>query len=84
MFTVQYAKNLKWTNPEHTAFDCDVKFNEVNEEWPFHCMQSEQLSHTQELWTRCIAGEFGTFAEYVEGATLGTEPQPDAQGAQQF
>lgn len=82
MFTLQYAKNLQWSNPEHTTFDCIVKWEEFSEEHPYGCMQSDHHAHTQELWQRVTAGEFGSIAEYVDQTLAATEPQPQVDGAQ--
>jgi hypothetical protein len=81
MFTVEYAKDLTWSNPEHTTFDCVAKFAEFSEEIPFACVQSDKYAHSQELWQRATAGEFGSIAEYVE-VQPATEPQPVVAGAQ--
>jgi hypothetical protein len=76
MFTIEYAKDLKWVNPEHTTFDCVVKFAEFNEEMNFACMQLDPYEHSQALWVRGNAGEFGPIAEYVEYVD-NREPAPD-------
>ena len=63
--------NLRWTNPEHTAFDCDVNFNHLIEEFvPFHCTKAEAegliYTHSTEIWKRSLSGEFGSIAEYED------------------
>jgi hypothetical protein len=69
MFSYTDVKNLKWTNPEHTAFNCEVNFNHLSDEFvPFHCTKEEAerliYTHSTELWERGLHGDFGPIAEY--------------------
>lgn len=64
MFTVEYVKNLKWNDTEHTSFDCIVKYEEINEEMPAGISPSDPYAHIQEIWTKGLAGDYGTIAEY--------------------
>jgi len=82
MFTVQTVKNLQWVNPEHTTFDCVVKFAEFEEEMCFACTQTDSYQHSQEIWSRGLAGEFGSIAEYVEYVVEAAPDQPSVSGAQ--
>lgn len=81
MFTLESATNLEWTNPEHTAFNCVVKFAEFNESMPFHCTQEDAYLHSQELFQRGLTGEFGEIAEYVDSSEP-AQDQPVSDGAQ--
>jgi hypothetical protein len=72
MFTIEYVKDLKWDNAEHTSFSCVVKYEEFNEEHPSGINATDTYSHIQELWTKANAGEYGVIAEYVPPP----EPQP--------
>jgi hypothetical protein len=72
MFTIEYVKNLEWCNAEHTMFSCIVKYKEFNEEHPSGINATDPYVHTQEIWTKGNAGEYGTIAEYV----LPPEPEP--------
>lgn len=65
MYTVQYAKDLKWNEPEHTSFDCVVKYQEFDRELPATINAQDTYAHIKELWARGTAGEFGEIAEYV-------------------
>ena len=66
MFTVKYVKNLQWENIEHTAFSCIVKYEEFDVEVPAGITPTDQYAHSQEIWAKGIAGEYGDIAEYVE------------------
>lgn len=66
MFTIQYVKDLKWENTEHTRFSCVAKYEEFDEEHPTGVAVHDTYSHIQEIWTKGIAGEYGTIAEYVD------------------
>lgn len=88
MFTVEYVKDLKWENAEHTEFTCIVKYAEFNEEHPSGINSTDTYAHIKEIWTKGNSGEYGEIAEYVE--PIITEPinpvleQPISDGTQQF
>jgi hypothetical protein len=65
MFTIEYVKNLQWADAEHTMFSCIVKYEEFNEEMPAGINATDKYAHTQEIWTKGNAGEYGVIAEYV-------------------
>jgi len=80
--TYAYVKDLKWTNPEHTAFDCLVNFNHMIEEYvAFNCRKEEAegliYTHTTEIWERAMSGEFGPIAEYEPHVTTDADLHPD-------
>lgn len=63
---VNNVKNPKWANPNHSVIECDVDFDELDENYvSFGAMESGDVAHTHEIFSRCIAGEFGLIAEYV-------------------
>jgi hypothetical protein len=66
MFTIQYVKNLKWVDAEHTTFECVVKYAEFNEEHPSGVNAIDPTAHIRELWEKGNAGEYGVIEEYVE------------------
>jgi hypothetical protein len=71
MFTIEYVKDLKWGNSEHTVFECLVKYAEFNEEHPAGINATDPYAHIHEIWTKGTAGEYGVIAEYVP------PPQPE-------
>jgi hypothetical protein len=82
MFTIQYVKDLKWFNAEHTMFDCVVKYAEFDEEHPSGINATDPYAHIHEIWTKGIAGEYGPIAEYVPPVTTPSENQPNSSGTQ--
>jgi hypothetical protein len=85
MFTIEYVKDLKWDNAEHTSFTCVVKYAEFNEEHPSGINATDSYTHIQELWAKGNAGAYGEIEEYVAPivvdtpsipSTLMTEPTP--------
>jgi hypothetical protein len=81
------VKNLVWTNPENTAFNCDVFFVAFNEEVPFCCNQSEIgiYAHVASIWGRATSGDFGEIAPFVAPVEIvidPDQPQPVVNGAQ--
>jgi hypothetical protein len=75
MFTIEYVKDLKWVNAEHTMFDCIAKYAEFNEEHPASINATDPYAHIHEIWTKGIAGEYGVIAEYVPPVV--PTPQPE-------
>ena len=65
MFTIEYVKDMRWADAEHTTFECLVKYAEFNEEHPAGIAAHDPYGHINEIWTKGIAGEYGTIAEYV-------------------
>ena len=65
MLTVQYVKDMKWMNEEHTLFECNVKYAEFEEEHPSGINGIDEYPHIREIWTKANAGEYGPIAEYV-------------------
>jgi hypothetical protein len=80
MFTVEYVKDLKWDNAEHTHFTCVVKYAEFNEEHPSGINGTDPYAHISEIWAKGNAGEYGVIAEYV--APQIPENQPNSNGTQ--
>jgi len=76
MFTVQYVKDLKWEDAEHTLFSCVVKYEEFDEEYPSGINAIDKYAHIQEIWTKGIAGEYGVIAEYVAPPVVEYTPPP--------
>jgi len=86
MFTIEYVKDLKWVNAEHTMFECVVKYEEFNEEHPSAIDGIDPYPHIQEIWAKGNAGEYGVIAEYVPPAVIPApaEEQPQTQGTQEL
>lgn len=75
MFTIQNVTNLAWSNPEHTAFSCDVKYEEFNETHPVGVNAIDSYPHMQTLWQNGIAGNYGVIAEYVTAPSIILTPE---------
>ena len=62
------AQNPQWGNAEHTFIEVEAKFQHYPEELgylPFTADPNDSEAHGVDLYNRCVAGEFGTIAEYV-------------------
>ena len=60
------VKNPQWANPEHTAINCDVDFDDLREEYvPFTAVASGDYEHSHKIFAECVAGNYGVIAEYV-------------------
>lgn len=82
MLTIEYVKDLKWANADHTVFECVVKYVEFNEEHPAGINGTDHYSHIQEIWVKGNAGEYGQIAEYVAPEIAASENQPTVNGAE--
>lgn len=70
------VSNLKWADAAHTSIECLVDFVDLGQ-LPFGAVANDIEPHGQEIFARCISGEFGPIAEYtpppgptVEGMSL--------------
>jgi hypothetical protein len=60
------VKNPQWANAEHTAINCDVDFDDLNEALvPFTAVASGDYPHSHQIFAECVAGQYGDIAEYV-------------------
>jgi hypothetical protein len=76
MFTIEYVKNLKWCDAEHTFFECIVKYEEFNEEHSSGINGTDNYAHIQEIWSKANSGAYGVIEEYVP------PPEPEVPIAQ--
>jgi len=65
MFTIEYVKNLRWANAEHTLFDCIVKYEEFDEELPTSANAIDPYEHIKTLWDNGLKGIYGTITEFT-------------------
>ena len=59
------VKNPKWTSKDKTSIECVVNFENIGE-IPFGASPDDYQEYTKEIYNRCVAGEFGKIAEFVE------------------
>ena len=64
------AQNPQWGNAEHTLIEVEAKWQHLESEGylPFGATADDVEAHGVDLYNRCVAGEFGTIAEYVAPA----------------
>jgi hypothetical protein len=67
MITVEYAKNPRWANPEHTTIDLIVKFLHLQFEVPFSASRDDGEAHGKGLYEQALAGDYGDIIEYSSG-----------------
>jgi hypothetical protein len=86
MLTVEYVKDLKWMDAEHTFIECIVKYAEFEEGHPSGINATDPYAHIHEVWTKANAGEYGPIAEYVPPPEpepiVAAEDQPSASGVE--
>ena len=70
--------NPIWANAEHTAINCDVDFDDLREELvPFTAVATGDYEHTHQIFAKCVAGNYGEIAEYVEPPVPEYTPPPE-------
>lgn len=76
---LEYAKNPRWVNAEHTMIDLEIKWETIDVELPFTASPTDCEAHGRAIFEAAAAGQFGAVAEYVAPP----EPiQPVVDGAQ--
>jgi hypothetical protein len=60
------VKNPIWANELQTHINCEVNFNNLPEEFVnFTASPDDMETYSQEIFSRALAGEFGTIQEYI-------------------
>jgi hypothetical protein len=61
------VKNPQWVNAEHTLINCDVDFDDLNEQYvPFTANPSDTSNpSSKQIFDECAAGIWGDVAEYI-------------------
>jgi hypothetical protein len=62
---LEYAKDPKWVDAEHTMIDLTVKWDRFNEELPFSASPNDCEEHGRAIFAAAVAGDYGPIAEYV-------------------
>ena len=67
---LEYAKDPKWVDAEHTMIDLTIKWDSFPEELPFTASPNDVEEHGRLIFAAAAAGQFGEVAEYVPPAPL--------------
>jgi hypothetical protein len=61
------VKNPIWANAEHTAINCEVDFDDLQEEFvPFTADPTDPYNPaSKEIFDDCVSGKYGQVGEYV-------------------
>jgi hypothetical protein len=62
---LKYANNPKWVDQAHTSIDLTVRFEEIDEDLPFHATPNDTEEHGRDIFERAKKGEFGEIAEWT-------------------
>jgi hypothetical protein len=65
---LEYAKNPVWANAEHTMIDLTIKWDGIDEEFPFTASPTDVEAHGRAIFEAAVAGQFGEVAEYAAPA----------------
>lgn len=76
---LEYAKDPRWVNAEHSMIDLIVKWSEYPEELPFTANRDDVEEHGRQLYAEAAAGHFGQIAEYVAPIVTPGENKAEAE-----
>jgi hypothetical protein len=62
---LEYAKDPVWANAEHTMIDLLIKWDGINEEYPFTASPTDCEAHGRAIFEQASQSAFGPVAEYV-------------------
>jgi hypothetical protein len=75
---LEYAKNPVWADAEHTMIDLTIKWDGINEEYPFTASPTDVEAHGRAIFAAAVGGEYGPVAEYLPPPA----PTPEELAAQ--
>lgn len=89
MFKIEIlsVRNPQWASQDRSAIDCLVRTNTLGDEVPFTASMRDPETHGQEIFARCMAGEFGEIAPMKPQnapETLPYVPPPEYQRLERF
>ena len=73
---LEYAKDPRWVNAEHTMIDLTIKWDRFPQEFPFTASPDDCEAHGRAIFEQAAAGAFGEVAEYVAPPPP-PEPEPE-------
>ena len=63
--TINNVRNPKWINAEHTLLNCEVDFDELDEEYvEFTANPNDIEEHGKQIYADCVAGNYGEIEEF--------------------
>lgn len=63
---VEKISNPQWADKDHTAVNCMVKFEHIEQAVPFTATASDTEAYGRDIYAACLRGEAGEIAEYVQ------------------
>jgi len=68
------VKSPVYANAENTQINCNVKFEEIPEYFPFTASPTDPMDYGRELYAQLVAGQWGQIAPYVPPAAPIIDP----------
>jgi hypothetical protein len=62
---LEYAKNPILANAEHTLIDLVIKWDTIDEEFPFTASPNDCEAHGRAIFEQAAAGAFGDIADHI-------------------
>lgn len=63
---LEYAKNPSWANKERTLIDLVIKWDGIDEEFPFTASPTDVEAHGRAIFEAAKQGKFGAVKAYNE------------------
>lgn len=70
--TYSGVRNPAWANSQQTMINCEVQWDHVDfEDWsPCAVVASGDEPYIHEIYSRCVAGDYGTIAAYTRPSNM--------------
>jgi hypothetical protein len=62
---LEYAKDPRWADIEHTRVNLTVRFAEIPKDLPFTASPHDCEEHCRAIFAAAVAGEYGAIADFV-------------------
>lgn len=62
---LEYAKDPRWADAEHTMIDLTIKWDQIDAELPFTASPTDVEAYGRAIFEAAAVGQFGSVAEFV-------------------
>ena len=73
------VRDPRWSSADKQTIDCWIRTNTQQQELPFTASPDDPEPHGRDIYTRCVAGEFGLIKPPLSGQETLQAPSPELQ-----
>ncbi len=73
------VRDPRWSSADKQTIDCWIRTNTQQQELPFTASPDDPEPHGRDIYTRCVAGEFGPIKPPLSGQETLQAPSPELQ-----